>query len=99
MSRIDTWEELQARLFHLGWLGEELPGFVAASARSAWLYRQIALEAGRVAALAADYVAEAERAAVQRDEAGRRAGHEAGTQSTRSGVPDTDTQRAGGDAL
>lgn len=58
---MDTWENLQARLFHLGWLGEELPAFVATPG-GAWLFRQICREAQTVAQIAADYVAECERA-------------------------------------
>ncbi|MGH3571814.1 MAG: hypothetical protein ACRDR6_23495 [Pseudonocardiaceae bacterium] len=58
---METWERLQARLFHLGYLGEELPRVVAAPGVSAWLYRVIAAEAGEVARLAGDYIAECER--------------------------------------
>ncbi|MEV7553429.1 hypothetical protein AB0N89_27770 [Amycolatopsis sp. NPDC089917] len=62
-----TWETLQAKLFHLGWLGEELPAFVAAGGDApggAWLFRQIAAEATTVAEIAATYVAECERAGI-----------------------------------
>ncbi|MGH3550471.1 MAG: hypothetical protein ACRDQU_20600 [Pseudonocardiaceae bacterium] len=55
---METWERLQARLFHLGYLGEELPRVVSAPGVSAWL---IAAEAGEVARLAGDYIAECER--------------------------------------
>jgi hypothetical protein len=59
---LETWQRLQARLFHLGYLGEELEAVVAASpATSAWLYRVIATEAGQVAGIAGDYIAETER--------------------------------------
>lgn len=58
---METWEDLQARLFHLGWLGEELPAFVARPS-GAWLFRQIVRECQTVAAIAAEYVAETERA-------------------------------------
>ncbi|MCE7002493.1 DUF2213 domain-containing protein [Kibdelosporangium philippinense] len=58
---METWEKFQARLFHLAYLGEELPRF-AARPPAAWLYRQIAREADMVARIAAEYVAEAERA-------------------------------------
>ncbi|HEX3790337.1 MAG TPA: hypothetical protein VHW44_20895 [Pseudonocardiaceae bacterium] len=58
---IETWEHLQARLFHLGWLGEELPAFVATPG-GAWLFRQMIREALTVAEVAAEYVAECERA-------------------------------------
>jgi hypothetical protein len=58
---VDTWENLQARLFHLGWLGEELPAFVATPG-GAWLFRQICREAMAVTSIAAEYVAECERA-------------------------------------
>jgi hypothetical protein len=60
---METWESLQARLFHLGWLGEELPEFVARPS-GAWLFRQIVRECQTVAAIAAAYVAETERAGV-----------------------------------
>ena len=58
---METWENLQARLFHLGWLGEELPAFVARPS-GAWLFRQIVRECQTVAAIAAEFVAECERA-------------------------------------
>lgn len=58
---METWENLQARLFHLGWLGEELPTFVARPS-GAWLFRQIVQECQTVAAIAAEYVAETETA-------------------------------------
>jgi hypothetical protein len=48
-------------LFHLGWLAEELPAFVARPS-GAWLFRQIVRECQTVAAIAAEYVAETERA-------------------------------------
>jgi hypothetical protein len=54
---VETWEKLQARLSHLGYLGEELPDVIATSpATSAWLYRQIATEATDIARIAADYL-------------------------------------------
>jgi hypothetical protein len=59
---LETWEGLQARLCHLGYLGEELAEVVAASpATSAWLYRVIAAEAGEVVRIAGAYIAECER--------------------------------------
>lgn len=59
---LETWEGLQARLFHLGYLGEELAEVVVASpATSAWLYRVIAAEAGEVTRIAGGYIAECER--------------------------------------
>jgi hypothetical protein len=58
---VETWEGLQARLCHLGYLGEELPRVVSAPGVSAWLYRVIAAEAGEVARIAGDYIAECER--------------------------------------
>jgi hypothetical protein len=57
---VETWEGLQARLFYLGYLDEELPGVVSAPGGSAWLYRVIAAEAGEVARIAGDYLAECE---------------------------------------
>jgi len=64
MNTLVTWENLQARLFHLGWLGEELPEFVSSNGApaGAWLFRQIVTEATTVAAIAAAYVAECVRA-------------------------------------
>lgn len=53
---------MQARLFHLGYLGEELEQVAATSpATSAWLYRVIAAEAGEVARIVGDYIVETER--------------------------------------
>jgi hypothetical protein len=58
---VETWEGLQARLFHLGYLGEELPRVVSTPGASAWLYRVIAAEAGEVTRIAGDYITECER--------------------------------------
>ncbi|MGH4026124.1 MAG: hypothetical protein ACRDRV_16230 [Pseudonocardiaceae bacterium] len=58
---METWEQLQARLYHLGYLGEELPRIAATPGVSAWLYRQIAHEAGQVARIADEYLAECNR--------------------------------------
>lgn len=63
MHTIETWEQLQARLFHLGWLGEELPAFVTTPG-GAWLFREIAREAQAVAEIAAQYITETEKVAV-----------------------------------
>ena len=57
---METWEGLQARLYHLGYLGEELPEVVSAPGVSAWLYRVIAAEAGEVARITSTYLAECE---------------------------------------
>ena len=65
MIEIETWERLQARLYHLGWLGEELPAF-AATTGGAWLYREIAREAATVATIATAYVRECEKVALAR---------------------------------
>ncbi|MGH3889056.1 MAG: hypothetical protein ACRDSZ_21295 [Pseudonocardiaceae bacterium] len=67
---METWEGLQARLFHLGYLGEELPRVVSGPGVSAWLYRMIAAEAGEVARLAGAYIAECERPGGARDGGG-----------------------------
>jgi hypothetical protein len=68
---LETWEGLQARLFHLGHLGEELAEVTAASpATSAWLYRVIAAEAAEVARNAGAYIAECERPHGARDGGG-----------------------------
>ena len=63
---METWERLQARLFHLGYLGEELPQVVSAPGVSAWLYRVIAAEAAEVGRLAGAYIAECEHRASTR---------------------------------
>jgi hypothetical protein len=57
---VETWEGLQARLCHLEYLGEELPGVVSTPGVSAWLYRVIAAEAGEVSRIAGDYIAACE---------------------------------------
>jgi hypothetical protein len=57
---VDTWENLQARVFHLAWLAEELPAFVATPS-GGWLFRAMQREAESIAASAADYVAECDR--------------------------------------
>ena len=59
---LETWEGLQARLFYLGYLGEELTEVIMDSpASSAWLYRVITAEAGEVARITSEYIAECER--------------------------------------
>ena len=88
---MDTWEDLQARLFHLAWLGEELAECVT-QPMGAWLFRQISRECDQVAAIAADWVAECERAGLLAVAAEQDSG----------GVPPGATVRArlvGGDAL
>jgi hypothetical protein len=57
---MQTWEGLRARLFYLGYLGEELPGVVSAPGVSAWLYRVIAAQADEVARIAGEYIVECE---------------------------------------
>jgi hypothetical protein len=57
---VETWEGLQARLYHLGYLGEQLPEVVSAPGVSAWLYRVIAAEAGEVARITNAYLAACE---------------------------------------
>jgi hypothetical protein len=52
---------VQARLAYLGYLGEQLPEMAAHPGLSAWLYRVIAAEAGEVARVTRDYIAECER--------------------------------------
>jgi hypothetical protein len=69
---VETWEGLQARLYHLGYLGEELPEVASAPGVSAWLYRVIAAEAGEVARLASAYLAECERPSSTRTGGGAR---------------------------
>lgn len=59
---METWENLQARVFHLAWLAEELPAFVATPS-GGWLFQQMMREASAIADTAADYLAECERAA------------------------------------
>lgn len=60
---MDTPEQLRDRLFHLAWLGEELPE-VATRPGGGWIYRQIAREAAAVLAVATEYVTEYETARV-----------------------------------
>lgn len=68
---METWERLQARLFHLSYLGEELAQVAATSpAHSAWLYRAIAAEAGQVATIAQQYVAACEAECCKRHDEG-----------------------------
>ncbi|WP_156758358.1 hypothetical protein [Actinokineospora pegani] len=55
---MERWEDLQARLFHLGYLGEELEYFATDRQRGAWLYRQIAVEAFKAAEIADTYADE-----------------------------------------
>lgn len=59
-KRIETWEQLQERLFRLAELGEELSA-VASGPVTTWLYREIETEAGRVAEVAGAYIDECER--------------------------------------
>jgi hypothetical protein len=59
LTLVETWEGLQARLFHLGYLGEELPQ-VSQPGVSAWVYRVIAAEAAEVARIAGEYLTECE---------------------------------------
>ncbi|EWC59253.1 hypothetical protein UO65_5469 [Actinokineospora spheciospongiae] len=55
---MERWEDLQSRLFHLGYLGEELEYFATDRRRGAWLYRQIAVEAFKAAEVADAYAQE-----------------------------------------
>lgn len=59
-NRIETWEQLQARLFRLAEQGEELSA-VASGPVTTWLYREIETEAARVAEVAGAYIDECER--------------------------------------
>lgn len=65
----ETPEQMQNRLFHLAWLGEELPD-IAAQRDGGWIYRQIAREAAAVLAVATQYVSENEMARVFMDARG-----------------------------
>lgn len=67
---VEIWERLQARLFHLGYLGEELPRVAATPGVSIWLYEQIAIEAGQVARIAGEYIAECARRTGERERGG-----------------------------
>lgn len=90
---MQTWENLQARLFHLGWLGEELPAFVATPG-GAWLFRELVREAHAVAEIAAEYVEEYEKAGLTSTDTPPR------TKPTDlSGPVDTGTATCGGEAL
>lgn len=66
---METPEQMQNRLFHLAWLGEELPT-VAAQRDGGWIYRQIAREAAAVLATATEYVGEHEMTRVFLDARG-----------------------------
>jgi hypothetical protein len=95
---LETWERLQARLFHLGWLGEELPTFVATPGGT-WLFAEIAREAATIARIAATFLTEAEKAALT---TGRTTvGQSADTTSDAGAVSglDSRTQSGGGEAL
>lgn len=59
-KRIETWGQLQERLFRLAELGDEL-GAVASGPVTTWLYREIETEAARVAEVAGAYIDECER--------------------------------------
>jgi hypothetical protein len=59
-NELQTWEQLQERLFRLAELGEELAGVVAGPVTT-WLYREIETEAARVSAIAGAYIDECER--------------------------------------
>lgn len=66
---METPEQMQNRLFHLAWLGEELPD-IAAQRDGGWIYRQIASEAAALLAVATEYVGENEMARVFMDARG-----------------------------
>lgn len=66
---METPEQMQNRLFHLAWLGEELPT-VAAQRDGGWIYRQIAREAAALLTVATEYVSENELARVFMDARG-----------------------------
>jgi hypothetical protein len=93
MHTIETWERLQARLFHLGWLGEELPAFVATPGGT-WLFREIAHEAQTIARIASTFLAESEKAASTSANADDEA-----TAVADSGPVDISTETGGGEAL
>jgi hypothetical protein len=60
---LEPWEHLQARLFHLGSLGEELPAFVATPGGT-WLFAEIAREAATIARIAETFLTEAQKTAL-----------------------------------
>lgn len=93
MHTIETWEQLQARLFHLGWLGEELPAFVTTPG-GAWLFREIAREALAIAEIATQYTAEADKVAPTSGNMPARK-----PAVTDHGPVDTGTATGGGEAL
>lgn len=53
-------EKLTDRLFHLGYLGEEMAGVLESRRDPSWLFRQIAREALAVVREASEYVAQFE---------------------------------------
>ncbi|SMC90226.1 hypothetical protein SAMN05660733_02523 [Lentzea albidocapillata] len=71
---------MQDRLFHLAWLGEELPT-IAAQRDGGWIYRQIAREAAAVLAVATEYMSEHELARVFMDARGTLSAVSPGEQS------------------
>jgi hypothetical protein len=56
------------RLYHLGYLGEELESIEGSGGRQGWLYVEIAREAAAVAAIANAYADEYELARAYRDQ-------------------------------
>jgi hypothetical protein len=66
---VDTLEQLQARLFHLAYLAEELPA-VTQDRDGGWIYRQIAREAMTVVKEATDYAVAYEAARIFLDTQG-----------------------------
>jgi hypothetical protein len=59
-KRIETWEQLQERLFRLAERGDELATAVTGPVAT-WLYREIETEATTTAQIAGAYVDECER--------------------------------------
>lgn len=59
---MERWQKLCDRLYHLGYLGEELESLGGPSNGQEWIYREIAREAAAVAEIANAYADESDLA-------------------------------------
>lgn len=71
---MDRWENLCDRLYHLGYLGEELESIESSGGQAGWLYRQIAREAAAVVDVANVYADEDDLARAYHDQERQRSG-------------------------
>ncbi|HEX5115155.1 MAG TPA: hypothetical protein VFW65_08150 [Pseudonocardiaceae bacterium] len=65
---LETWENLCDRLYHLGYLGEELESIENSGGQAGWLYREIAREAAAVVEVANAYADEFDLARAYHDQ-------------------------------